>query len=360
MGRERGKASVDLDWALLDSALTQSAVNFLTAALSSAQKPSFLGDVSVSDFSFGDISPEVHVLDIRDIYKEFLEVDDEDQLQPPPPLPVSLDEQRARGREAGAGGRAPTFFSRSNSIGDLQGMGEHYSASASGSNRNPLRRPIPNPQPSSSFFSPGLHGSFAAPSHSPYHSATPPLDSFDRSPSNDYPSPSSPPPTPSSPSSLHSAQPTSSSSAPSLQLHLRVSYTGNMQFGLSTSLLINYPSPAFMALPLKLLVTSLAFTGTFIVAFEGDRRRVHISILDPREEEGAEFLETSFAYAAGTRVPRTAGASLLSGAVVESEVGQAEKHVLKNVGKVEKFVLDVARGALESELVFPNFQTILF
>lgn len=48
-----------------------------------------------------------------------------------------------------------------------------------------------------------------------------------------------------------------------------------------------------------------------------------------------------------------AGSRLLTNAVVESEVGQADKHVLKNVGKVEKFILDVVRGALESELVFP-------
>lgn len=336
--------SIDLDWDLIDASLTQSAVGFLTNAFQSAQKPSFLGDVSVSDFSFGDIQPDIQLLDIRDIYKEFLEVDDEEKLQTPLPSPP---EQRRRSGDGPLGGSMPAF-GRSSSMGDVR-LEQQYSGSTTGShpNQHPLRRHIPNPQPSSSFFSPGLHGSFAA---HPYLSSTPPLDPNDHTPSNEYP----PPSFPSAPSSLHShpAAPPSSSSAPSLQLHLRVTYTGNMQVGLATSLLINYPSPAFMALPLKLLVTSLAFTGTFLVAFEGDRRRVHVSLLDPREEDDAAQ-ELSFAYAAGARVHRSAGASLLSGAVVESEVGQAEKHVLKNVGKVEKFVLDVARGALESELVFP-------
>ncbi|KAL8286403.1 hypothetical protein RQP46_004420 [Phenoliferia psychrophenolica] len=336
--------SLDIRWDAIDASLTQSAVAFLTNAFSSAQKPSFLGDVSVSDFSFGDTQPDIQLLDIRDIYKEFLEVDDEEQLQTP--LPSPPDARR----------RSSDPFARSSSMGDVRAADshshqQHHSSSATGSHPNPLRRPIPNPQPSSSFFSPGLHGSFAA---HPYLSSTPPLDPFDHSPSNEYPPASSPHHSP--PSSAAAASelpPPSSSSAPSLQLHLRVTYTGNMQVGLATSLLINYPSPAFMALPLKLLVTSLAFTGTFIVAFEGDRRRVHISILDPRDEEGADADASFFNYTGGTRVPRTAGASLLSGAVVESEVGQAEKHVLKNVGKVEKFVLDVARGALENELVFP-------
>lgn len=339
------ESSVDIDWHLLDASITRSAVAFLTNALSSAQKPSFLGEVTVDDFSFGDIQPTVQLLDIRDIYKEFLDVDDEEQLLPQSTPPHQDD---ARGRTYAPGGSA---FGKSSSMPDFYPPDPLQAGSTTGSHPNPLRRPIPNSQPSSSFFAPGLHGSYSA---HPYPSTnTPPRgEPFDP----DYPSPlpshsggggrvpSSSPPTP----------PTSSSSAPSLQLHLRVTYTGNMQIGLATSLLINYPSPAFMALPLKLLVTSLAFTGTFVVAYEGDRRRVHVSILDPRSEPGAGGEgEQPFAYAAGTRVPRTAGAILLNGAVVESEVGQAEKHVLKNVGKVEKFVLDVARSALESELVFP-------
>ena len=95
-----------------------------------------------------------------------------------------------------------------------------------------------------------------------------------------------------------------------------------------------------MSLPLKLQLTSLTFSGVFLVAFEGDRRRVHMSLLDPG--------------ATGERMAgERAGSRLLTNAVVESEVGQADKHVLKNVGKVEKFILDVVRGALESELVFP-------
>jgi distribution and morphology protein 12 len=108
--------------------------------------------------------------------------------------------------------------------------------------------------------------------------------------------------------------------------------------------LINYPSPGFMSLPLNLTLTGLAFDGTLVVAYEGGRRRVHLSILDPGA--GGEGV----GLGGGKETP---GMRVLKSAVVESEVGQGDKHVLKNVGKVEKFVLEVARKTIESELIFP-------
>ena len=83
--------------------------------------------------------------------------------------------------------------------------------------------------------------------------------------------------------------------------------------------------------------------ATLVVAFEGGNRRIHLSLLDPNPPGG------------GGTVGRkeSSGFRILKSAVVESEVGQNDKHVLKNVGKVEKFVLEVARKTLESEIVFP-------
>ncbi len=46
---------------------------------------------------------------------------------------------------------------------------------------------------------------------------------------------------------------------------------------------------------------------------------------------------------------------------VESEIGRQEggKQVLKNVGKVEKFVLEQVRRIFEEEFVWPSFWTFL-
>lgn len=261
------RRSFDLDWSSLDAELTSSTITFLTTIFASAPRPSFLGEITVSSFSFGDTEPDIELLDIRDVDKEFLAADEDDSLLPIPlPSPPTYDESP------------------------------------------PLHR-FASSNPSSSLFTPGLNPAF--PSHHTFAPAPPTL-----------------------------LQPPTTPSDPSLQVHLRVSYSGPLSVTLSTSLLINYPSPLFMSLPLKLQLTSLAFSGVFLIAFEGDRRRVHLSLLDPG--------------ATGERIAgEKAGSRLLTNAVVESEVGQAEKHVLKNVGKVEKFVLDVVRGALESELVFP-------
>lgn len=149
--------------------------------------------------------------------------------------------------------------------------------------------------------------------------------------------------------------------SPSFQLHLRVSYRTQATLSLSTSLLINYPSPSFMSLPISLRLAGLFFDGELVVAYEGDKRRAHVSILDPNDfdrcksdfEDGLD--EDDDGGLAGDHVKRmgrmkkasTAGERLLKEIVMRAEVGVKEKHVLKNVGKVERFVESIIRKTLE-------------
>ena len=42
----------------------------------------------------------------------------------------------------------------------------------------------------------------------------------------------------------------------------------------------------FMSLPIKLSVTGLIFTGEIAVAYEGERRRVHLCIIDDLDPYG--------------------------------------------------------------------------
>ncbi|KAM0791896.1 hypothetical protein ACM66B_004151 [Microbotryomycetes sp. NB124-2] len=332
--------SVDLDWHALDAKLTQNVITFLENAFTTASRPNFVGDVRVTSFSFGDTEPEVELLDVRDVFHEFVEADVEGE--------DAIDDSNASAARRQYPAPQPPPRVQSSCYDEVSPVHDDDDwASVATSRRqrlnfntNQLLAP-----PSSALFSPGLNQqrSFGlSPAHTSVHDAGSPL--YDHTP----------------PSSLgplhrqhfdtnhsHVDRPLPSYSSPSLQLHMRVSYSGNLTLGLATSLLINYPSPRFMSLPLQMSVTSIAFSGTFILAFEGDRSRIHVSVLDPLN--GMQGL--------GSANP---GTRLLSGAKVESEVGQADKHVLRNVGKVEKFVLDVMRRSLESELVFPNFQTILF
>lgn len=82
-----------------------------------------------------------------------------------------------------------------------------------------------------------------------------------------------------------------------------------------------------------------------IVALEGEHQRAHVCLVEEDQDEGE-----------GKRTG--AGMSILPNLTFESEVGEHEKHVLKNVGKVEKFIGEVIRKGLEDELVYPNYYTI--
>lgn len=147
------------------------------------------------------------------------------------------------------------------------------------------------------------------------------------------------------------AEPTHSSSSalPSLQMHLSLVWpTTTFRLTVSTSLLINYPSPAFMSLPLTLSLTGFVMRAGLIVALEGEHQRAHVCLVEEEQEREGE----------GEGKRNTAGLNILPSLTFESEVGEHEKHVLKNVGKVEKFVGEVIRKGLEDELVYPNYYTI--
>ncbi|PWN47500.1 hypothetical protein IE53DRAFT_390356 [Violaceomyces palustris] len=218
----------------------------------------------------------------------------------------------------------------------------------------------------------------------------------------------------------------SSSSLPSLQLHFSLYWPSTtFRLTIKTSLLINYPSPAFMSLPLQVSVTGFVMRAGVVLALEGEKRRAHICLTEDEEEQAVEeqgfvvdpnpvvvsaeaqrgpdvpttnqtfriasqvkspsilggkheargltstsvqshyrggqgfhnhSLEGGLAAGGATKV--TPGTKILPSLSFESEVGQADKHALKNVGKVEKFIAECLRKGIEDELVFPNFYTI--
>ena len=149
--------------------------------------------------------------------------------------------------------------------------------------------------------------------------------------------------------------PSSSSSLPSLQMRLSLVWpTTTFRLTISTSLLINYPSPAFMSLPLTLSMTGFVMRAGLIVALEGEHQRAHVCLVEEESDEADE----SIVGRGEANKHNSAGFNILPNLTFESEVGEHEKHVLKNVGKVEKFVAEVIRKGLEDELVYPNYYTI--
>ncbi|ERT01976.1 ERMES complex subunit MDM12 [Sporothrix schenckii 1099-18] len=187
--------------------------------------------------------------------------------------------------------------------------------------------------------------------------------------------------------------------AEDMQAVFRIRYAGDVKLLLTADILLDYPMPSFVGIPVRLSITGLTFDGVGVLA--NIRKRVHFCFLSPEDalaavgddeaEEGDEDGDkddghegrdegdverpapatpgrrpTTAAAAAASPapshgLPRTKLGGLLQEVRVESEIGQREsgKQSLKNVGKVERFVLEQVRRIFEEEFVYPSFWTFL-
>jgi mitochondrial distribution and morphology protein 12 len=134
------------------------------------------------------------------------------------------------------------------------------------------------------------------------------------------------------------------------QVVARVRYAGNIALSLTAMILLDYPMPSFVGIPVKLNITGLSFDGVAVLAFTR-KKNIHFCFLSH---------EDAVAMVGGDDIGADDG-GLLKEIKVESEIGQREggKQSLKNVGKVEKFVLEQVRKIFEEEFVYPSFWTFL-
>ncbi|KAF5331037.1 hypothetical protein D9619_005266 [Psilocybe cf. subviscida] len=389
--------SIDLEWIKLDSTLASYLVDVLNRQLGNAERPSFIGPIEVTSLEFGSSAPDVELVDLRDIYRDFLEDDDDESDGRPVKVTEGAeDDEGFEWVSRRAVGREETLA--------YQHLPPHVRYGRSGptdlfSSMHVPRSPIPS-HPSSDHMwrsTPNI-GEHRPPS--PMYRSPTPMTPFSatgtpyRRTSNEYeadipasrvPLPSDtslsdiPPPPPPPDPNANTDPP--ENPMPNLQLHLHVAWHSDLRITLTTSLLINYPSPMFMSLPIKLSVTGLVFDGELAVAYEGQRKRIHLCILDdldpygpaaagdrPKREGGGgagltppELDDEPPISANPSRPskPLPIGQRLLPSIYIESEIGQADKHVLKNVTRVERFIQDVIRKTVEEELVFPNFHTLV-
>ncbi|GAM91605.1 hypothetical protein ANO11243_096570 [Dothideomycetidae sp. 11243] len=158
--------------------------------------------------------------------------------------------------------------------------------------------------------------------------------------------------------SEHSAtepgKPSHEPSPDDLQVMARISYDGDVKLSLTAEILLDYPTPSFVGIPLQLNITGLRFDGIGILAYI--KKKAHFCFLAP---EDAETLVDGDAGGDGEGKVKAGG--LIEEIRVESEIGQKDggKQVLKNVGKVEKFILEQVRRIFEDEFVYPSFWTFL-
>jgi mitochondrial distribution and morphology protein 12 len=149
-----------------------------------------------------------------------------------------------------------------------------------------------------------------------------------------------------------------------LQVVFHVTYSGDVKLSLTADVFLDYPMPSFVGIPLKLNITGLTFNGVGILAYI--KKRAHLCFLAPEDAEaligGEAALESpdEGPATAGDTKPTKLGA-LLEDIKIESEMGETDsgKQVLKNVGKIEKFVLEQVQRIFEDEFVYPSYWTFL-
>ena len=399
--------SIDIDWETLTTGpegqeLAESIRDFVHDKFQQVELPRFIRSVQVHSFDFGDESPVVELKDICDPLSEFYEndedeSDEEDQAdlagQPVDSTRHSRDAQRPSNGlfqhpASLSSAKRPPFVDMR-----LPGLRlgnpahtEHVTTPFLSRSNTPG---IPGGTSNLSYFhlplSTGLSGSqtpLAAvagghpnptgwPDHRPYSRQHSPVRRDQHPQEFLYADPSSRPSTADSyaPHDIQRQESLEDELSPDeplpkrhtpdpsdLQVVLHISYSGSIRLSITAEILLDYPMPSFVGIPLKLNITGLSFDGVALVAYL--RKRAHFCFLGT--EDAQTLVGVDRAQGEQGRGSDKLG-GLLREIRVESEIGKKEggKQVLKNVGKVEKFVLEQVRRIFEDEFVWPSFWTFL-
>jgi distribution and morphology protein 12 len=409
--------SVDLHWETLTSGAegdirAEKIREFIHDKFQLVPFPKFIKSVQVHSFSFGTIAPDIEIKTICDPYPEFYEQDEEDGSETDSAddhdeqYLLKLERERRRkerkneDRESvhtGTSSQPPPYSAeeatpRRPSGGGLPsfraGIADTFPGRVGVTGvATPLFNPLPSASSASnlhyfhSALSPGFNNGNSSPALSVFQQSavsTPSKSQNLTEPSNNsFPSPPSPADPGHSPvPHLSDVTPKSvdntATSTPErtfgeneslprqlprlreprdedTQIIARVRYAGDVRVEITCELLFEYPVTNFVALPVKLVITGCTFDGLACVAYI--RRRAHFCFLD----EDPEAREPT-SISGGTE---SIGQSLLKQIHVDSEIGEKGKQVLKNVGKVERFVLEQVRRIFEEEFVFPSSWTFL-
>ncbi|GBB84933.1 hypothetical protein RclHR1_11500008 [Rhizophagus clarus] len=344
--------SFDIFWDKLDNQVAQKVQDIINEHFrTSNNKPSFIGDIEISEFDFGTVPPLIEIIDVTDPFPEFylpdntvVDVDIKSDLTESGGNVSGIGNgirSANGGIGVGIGGRTResvvnseqrtfhhnTSSSRSNSLNNNTNNNNNRSSQFTPTHITPI-----TPSPSSSNVSDSSLDYLnyqrqqqrlreqarndGIPLHLREDYNHQIDDQIQYEPSNSE------------------GEEVSLKQDTDAQIHISVLYKGNMKMVISTELYMNYPSLMFMSLPVRLTITGFEFSATAVVAYL--RNRINFCFLEPKDSEE----------------------SLLKEVFIESEIGDKEKQVLKNVGKLEKFIVDQLRKIIDEDFVFPSYHSI--
>ncbi|KAF2211766.1 hypothetical protein CERZMDRAFT_98198 [Cercospora zeae-maydis SCOH1-5] len=384
--------SIEINWEALTGgpdgeALAETIRDFIHDRFQSIALPKLIRSVAVHKFEFGKISPEIVLKDIGDPLPDFYETDDDDASVLDAPHeqdtstvagPRHATTRTARGADGARRQSELDVLDRMGSTGLARGTtpGVLGATTNLGYFHLPLSGGLPGTQtPLAAVAGGGFSNGQGHPQPQRQHHHT---DSF-----SSISPPSLATPTSSQGHAYHEKPPASAVSdgpdRPALPLRhdhaemspedtqvvFQVTYAGDIKLSLTADVFLDYPMPSFVGIPLKLRITGLTFNGVGILAYI--KKRAHLCFLSPEDAEalvGSEqtldtLNEKHSASEEATKVSKVG--TLLEDIKIESEMGETEsgKQVLKNVGKIEKFILEQVQRIFEDEFVYPSFWTFL-
>lgn len=383
--------SVDINWETLTggpdgAALAETIRRFVHERFQTIPLPKLIRSVSVHGFDFGKVSPEIVLKDITDPLPDFYETDEDEEAQAigsegDDAKPDVRPDQHSQTRHvrAAEGSRRLSelnILDRASNTGLTRGAAPGVLGTTSnlGYFHLPLSAGLPGTQTPLAAVAGAQYA--AGKQVPPVRDAHPQSFSSASPPSAATPTSSQGPnyfdrPAESSHSGQAGQQNLSSNhhhfdrSPEDLQIVFRVTYSGDVRLSLTADVFLDYPMPSFIGIPLKLRITGLTFDGVGLLAYI--KKRAHLCFLNPEDaealvggEHGLDHLDDACNNAGDSTNPGRVG-GLLEDIKIESEMGGTDggKQVLKNVDKIEKFILEQVQRIFEEEFVYPSFWTFL-
>lgn len=396
--------SFDINWSDLvsDESLNESIKEFLDNQFQNISLPSFIDNLSVSDFSLGNSPPEITIRHIGDPFDDFYEAEGEDDEKEK----KNVYMQQGVSRDSNSSDEDDDDEYDGDRSNDLSIITEdpniHTFTSEAGRSRlaSPPPAPLTDLRRSRAALDPfslimgnnnlnymhnynmnyvGLGNLNATGTHTGTDTPTNilnqnPYATLKSNPSSYYKNKDS---SKFSGSDTHkngfrltSKEPCSTRGENDIQLIAEVKYNGDLHLELTVNLLVNYPSPNFISLPIKLHVTDLVIHSIITIAYL--KNSVFFSFLCDVNDINSDYFTSSTQNSTPENMNGTTNTGgnfvdYISGPInreridiikkvkIESEIGEAEQNALRNVGKVERFLVEQLRNIIRDEFAWPSW-----
>ncbi|KAG5358421.1 Mitochondrial distribution and morphology protein 12 [Yarrowia sp. B02] len=129
-----------------------------------------------------------------------------------------------------------------------------------------------------------------------------------------------------------------------LQVLFRVKYTGDIRIGVEATLRLNYPSDDVVLLPMKLHLSHININSLAIMAYI--KKSIYLSVICDLDDSDHAVARTG-----------RERLDIIRDVKIDSEIGHHDTNgaALRNVGKVDRFIVDKIRSLLKAEIAWPSW-----